>query len=522
MKAIYTLIISLLFIANIFSQYLDNSFGSGGKIIFSFGQTSSKIRELKILPDNKILCCGLSYNGTNWFVALCKLNVDGSFDTSFGTNGKVISNIGNHPNYGYGEGGNPHVIIQDDNTIVVSGTYFGSSNADFAMSRYNPNGTLDNSFGTNGTVITDFNNENDYCDSMILQNDGKIILAGASSLLTELSNFGVARYNIDGTLDTTFGTNGKISLNLGSQFYTNTDDTGKSIKLQSSGKLVLGGYSFRQFQSDNLSPFVIIRLNSNGTLDTSFGVNGKALFTSGTGIGSNEYLESLIIGNNDEIIVGGIGWNGNNSSIKTFISKFNMDGQPQTSFGTNGLVIGANGSGKIFSLSFRNDKIFAIGNRNMGNYFNYDFMTLRYNYDGSLDTNFDSEGILYTDFGVDDTHTIDKGFTLAHIDDDSFFIGGQDYINCAIAKYGAFLNNQSFDNEKAMNIYPNPTKDILNIKNNTNYQIEKINIIDIIGKTVYEHNQFFSEINIEKLQKGLYFIEFFSENKTLRYKFIKN
>ncbi len=517
------LLIIILIIQSLpsFSQYLDNSFGSGGKIIFSFGQSGSKIRKLKILPDNKILCCGFSSNGTNWFVSLCKLNVDGSFDSSFGTNGKVISNIGNNPNYGNDESVSPDMVIQDDDKIIISGTIYSSSSSDFAMTRYNPNGTLDNTFGNNGTVVTDFNNDYDVCKSMILQSDGKIILAGTSKHITELNNFGVARYNIDGTLDTTFGTNGTLSLNLGSQYYSNTNDNATSIKLQSSGKLVIGGYADKQDQWSFPKRIAVIRLNLNGTLDASFGVNGKSIITSYTGLG-DEYLESLIIGNNDEIIVGGHGYNNSISSRKPFIGKFDINGQLQTSFGTNGFVIDSNGGGRIFSLSLRNDKIFAIGNKNMGTYFNYDFMTLRYNYDGSLDTSFDLDGVLYTNFGTDNTYTTDKGFTIAHIDDNTFFVGGQDYINCAIAKYGAVLNNQNYSDEKSIVIYPNPVNSILNIQNNTNYQIDKIKIIDTMGKTVYEQNLFITEINIEKLQKGFYFIEFVSENKTLRYKFIKN
>jgi len=158
----------------------------------------------------------------------------GSLDNSFGTGGKLTTDFGSSDDLGYS------VALQTDGKIVVAG-YSGSyPNDDFALVRYNTDGTLDNTFGTGGKLTTDFGSSDDLGYSVALQTDGKIIVAGRSN--NGLDDFGLCRYNTNGTLDNTFGTGGKLTTDFGS-----SDDLGYSVALQTDGKIVVTGGSNGDF-----------------------------------------------------------------------------------------------------------------------------------------------------------------------------------------------------------------------------------------------------------------------------------
>ncbi|MEH2044957.1 DUF4347 domain-containing protein, partial [Nostoc sp.] len=166
-------------------------------------------------------------------------------DTSFDSDGKVITDIGSKTNDTARS-----VVIQADGKILVA----GASSNNFAVVCYNSDGSLDNSFGSNGKVTTDIGtNSSDIAYSVTLQGDGKILVAGVSS-----GNFAVVRYNSNGSLDTNFNTTGKVTTDIG----TGSSDTAYSVTLQADGKILVAGVS-----SGN---FAVVRYNSNGSLDTNF------------------------------------------------------------------------------------------------------------------------------------------------------------------------------------------------------------------------------------------------------------
>ncbi len=137
------------------------------------------------------------------------------------------------------------------------------SNWNFALARYNANGTFDTSFSGDGKLITDFGGNQTNC-SLTLQSDGKILVAGGSyeGGLT-FDGFGLARYNTDGTLDTSFGDVGTVITDFGS------NSAGQSVKVQADGKILVGGFSN--------GDFAVVRYNADGTLDTNFSGDGKVL-----------------------------------------------------------------------------------------------------------------------------------------------------------------------------------------------------------------------------------------------------
>jgi uncharacterized delta-60 repeat protein len=161
------------------------------------------------------------------------------------------------------------VLIQPDGKIVAAGsaknpaTYY-----DFALARYLPNGALDIGFGNSGKVRTDFGVQNlDQARAAVLQPDGKIVAAGFASLDFGDTRFGVARYHVNGSLDTSFHGDGKARLHFGS-----CCERANSVLLQPDGKLVVVGFPDSE-SSD--SDFVLARLDAGGELDPSFGKRGR-------------------------------------------------------------------------------------------------------------------------------------------------------------------------------------------------------------------------------------------------------
>ena len=131
-------------------------------------------------------------------------NADGSLDTSFDTDGKVTTAIGSATDYGRS------VAIQSDGKIVVAGYSNNGSNFDFALARYNTDGSLDTYFDSDGKITTAIGSSNDYAFSVAIQSDGKIVVAGYSYNESG-GEFALARYNTDGSLDTSFDTDGKVT-----------------------------------------------------------------------------------------------------------------------------------------------------------------------------------------------------------------------------------------------------------------------------------------------------------------------
>ncbi|MCX7619129.1 delta-60 repeat domain-containing protein, partial [Tepidiforma sp.] len=210
---------------------LDPTFGSGGKVITDLGSSIDGASALVLQPDGRLVAAGDSSNaaGKSDF-ALVRINPNGSLDTSFGSGGKVTTAVGSGS-------GIAALVLQPDGKLVAAGL---SSNGDydFALVRYNPNGTLDPTFGSGGKVITDLGSGSDEAHDLVLQPDGKLVAAGSSMPTLGDFDFALVRYNPNGTLDPTFGSGGKVTTDLGSSY-----DQAYALVLQPDGKLVAAGYS---------------------------------------------------------------------------------------------------------------------------------------------------------------------------------------------------------------------------------------------------------------------------------------
>jgi uncharacterized delta-60 repeat protein len=188
----------------------------------------------------------------------------GDLDPASGSGGRVLRDVSLQQSRA------DATAIQNDGRIIVAGGSFRvPTGRDFAIARYNPGGTLDPTFGVGGKVFTDFGSPLDGVTAITIQPDGRIIAAGTTETFDTGENFALARYNSDGTLDLTFGAGGKVTTDFASG-----NDRASAVTLQPDGRIVVAGTTFNA-GTETLSDFALARYNPDGTLDATFGVGGK-------------------------------------------------------------------------------------------------------------------------------------------------------------------------------------------------------------------------------------------------------
>jgi uncharacterized delta-60 repeat protein len=357
--------------------------GSGeGKAIIDVGNGSGDSGyNLALQSDGKMLVAGNSYNGGGTDFSLIRLNANGTLDTSFSGDGKAIFDVADSTDHGTG------LTIQSDGKIIVAGSsYYSSSGTDVGLIRLNADGTLDTTFSGDGKVTFDIGGGDDLGHSVKVQADGKIIVAGDSHFSAGPSiDFSLIRLNADGTLDTTFSSDGKASFDVGGFV-----DLGQSLMLQSDGKILVAGSSYNSSDQSS-SDFSLIRLKADGTLDTSFSGDGKATFDLGGDQAGYGY--SLQLQADGKILVAGSTGDSYGASAVTSdfsVIRLNANGTLDTTFGGDGKVtVDIGGAGdQARSLTVQSDgKILVIGT----SYYS-DFSIVRLNVDGTLDTTFSGDG----------------------------------------------------------------------------------------------------------------------------------
>ena len=245
---------------------LDKTFGAGGKVQTDFPGLAAVASSVVIQPDGKIVVAGGAFPLFTFLgdFKVVRYNPNGSLDTSFGDGGIVTTTF---PEGSYAF----DVALQTDGKIIAAGTVFvdfdpgESSNTDFALARYNPDGTPDATFGNGGQVSTDFVGFEDDAFSVLIQPDGKIVAVGSANDPATFYDFAAVRYLSNGTLDTTFGVAGKVHTDFGDQNF----DRARSAALQPDGRIVAAGFAISQ--NGGVQNFAVARYDSSGVLDTNFG-----------------------------------------------------------------------------------------------------------------------------------------------------------------------------------------------------------------------------------------------------------
>lgn len=315
---------------------LDKRFGSNGKITTDFFRNVDQINALIIQPDGKIVVAGVAQlggnGGTPRVFALARYTSDGRVDSSFGNGGSLTTSFGGT------FAAASAIMLQPDGKIVVAGTAdfnprVPNSGLDFALARYNANGSLDASFGDAGKVVFDFFGSFDQANAAVVQPDGRIIVVGSASYDSFNTDIGFAltRFNPDGSTDFSFGSGGKQ--------ITDFFDLGakaNGIVLQPDGKFIVAGTASDTATRPVATDFALARYNADGTLDTSFGIGGETAVPFADS--ATEQANALVLAPDGKIIVVG-------AAFKTFatppdfaVRRYNSDGSIDTSFGTGGAI----------------------------------------------------------------------------------------------------------------------------------------------------------------------------------------
>jgi uncharacterized delta-60 repeat protein len=415
---------------------------------------------IALQSDGKIVSGGVarSKSGNTEFV-LIRYHADGSADTSFGTNGMVITDLAS------GSWDRLHdIAVQDDGRIVAVGstaTAVEPSVTNFALVRYHPNGRQDHSFGSIGLVTTDFGFEDCVAKAVVLQPDGKIVVAGEArdgGYYVALARYcpdgslditfgtgglvitaeplywsyifandvelqsdgkiviagkngwdvGLFRYNCDGSLDATFGIDGKVITEFGSS------SCAYSLALQPDGKIVAAGAARVSIGNDWGNNFILARYNNDGTLDISFGTDGKVetvVGESADGGLPSARVEAVAIRDSGEIVAAGYAHSQQfGQSFAVFeniaLAQYASDGSLDLGFGINGTILTEipthmNSNPQDVVVIQGDGKIVVAGYGDGLTHLGYsDFMLARYNRDGSLDTSYGNGGIVITDIGA--------------------------------------------------------------------------------------------------------------------------
>lgn len=251
-----------------------------GVIMVPIGSgTDDQAEALALRSNGSVVVAGFSYNGTDDDFAVAQVNKDGILDVLlFGTNGVTTTDLSGADDKALA------AAIQPDGKIVLAG-YATNADTDFALARYNDDGTLDTTFNPGGakpgTITTDFGAGNDVAQAIVIQMDGRILVAGTAGDGTG-SSFALARYNSNGTLDTTFNPGGTKPGTVTTDFAGSTDKA-YAVAIQPDGKVVVAGYATSGGRSD----FAVARYNGDGTLDTGLNAGGGKPGTLITAIGSS-------------------------------------------------------------------------------------------------------------------------------------------------------------------------------------------------------------------------------------------
>ncbi len=545
MKAILHLALSLfigLYSDIVVAQntHLDTSFGVNGKIVTDLGQANSQqIEAVAIQPDGKIVVSNYRRHQdiSSWSIVIGEIqlkryNSNGTLDNTFGIDGEV--------NIAFGQvsgtlNDQMALVIQPDGKIKCSG--FSYSNHINVVVRVNPDGTPDNDFGINGVVT---NNALEKSIVAFFPSSDKYVIAsteydGLAYDLSTRGDFGVKVYNANGTPDTSFGTNGHAKLSIG--FTTNTAyplipnfnsaDYVTCVRVQPDGKILVGGntdanvtYSSPGGGSWNADNFVLVRFNSDGTLDTTFGFNGIAM----TDFNSNDVPTSVMLTNENKILM--VGSNPNTC----LLAKYNSDGTPDATFGTSGKVWGPVGGETLKTIiELADGKLLAGGRTYYSNTQPIYYLLRRFEANGTIDTSFGVNGKIEDMFGP-----VSSGIICLAAKEDTVIVAGfkySPYLYPALAKYvSGALAVTDFNSDKTFQAYPNPVTDNVNIFFNLLESGKLVfELFDASGRKIASlfNGQFISGQQSQKLElpqtltKGIYFIAISNERVSTTVKIVK-
>jgi uncharacterized delta-60 repeat protein len=405
---------------------LDPTFGTGGKDITDFGGSGDYAGDVVLLPGGKILVGG----GGNHDFALARYNSDGTLDTTFGTGGKVTTD------FGIPDDNFRAFTAQPDGKILSVGSIDGPI-GDTALARYNPDGSLDASFGTGGKVITDVTGRFEQAIGVALQSDGKIVIVGHVHEGGPGFQILLARFNSNGSLDTTFGSGGSVRRPT---FPSQLQYSGNAIAVQPDDKLIVAASSSTGGATGDIGDFVVLGFTPNGGLHATFGTGG--IVTTSFAVNSGvDHAYNLVLQPDGKIVVvggGGSSWvlPGGVFYENLALARYNPNGTLDTAFGTGGKILtpfgvgGAVASDVALLASGQIVVAGSTGTTTTGP--EIDFALALYTNNGVLEPSFGSGGKITTDFSSGQR---DHGSDLVVQPDGKIVVVGSSVGNWALARY---------------------------------------------------------------------------------------
>lgn len=504
---------------------LDQSFSVDGKLQEFYPAGASVVNAIAVQKDGKIITGGYSYEVRNedldvTFFALARYKPDGTLDKTFGDHGIVNTRISDNAQA-------RSLALQKDGKIIAAGisTGFDFDNVDFAVARYNIDGSLDSTFGNHGIVTTDFLG-NDYGNSVVIQNDNKIVLAGFTDAPGH-SEIALTRYNINGSLDKTFDGDGKLTTEVGMYSYAN------AVVVQDNNNIVITGSTRGiNFRDQDI---VLVRYKPDGSLDKSFNNDGVAI----TNIAFNDEATALAIQEDKKIVVAGHTYDSSFVRSDFIVVRYLSNGDLDKTFNSNGKVrTNFRTSDQAYALAIQNDgKIIVGGTAGEPSAGMFAFALARYNPDGSLDKSFGGDGKVISRFGQ-----IQKATSL-YINQNRLYVGGKSdeqlpAIRGILAAYqlGAIelVNNNSQNDNVSANLSeklsvsasPNPSNSYFTITLQSSVKNPAtLTVVDEAGRIVETRTNLFSNSSIQighQYRKGIYYVKIVQGNNTSVLKLMKN
>lgn len=368
----------------------DTGFGRRGKVTTNFTSRDDFAIEIAIQADGKIVAAGTAALEA---FALTRYRRNGTIDPSFGDGGKVVTSFVPGITLAYG------VAIQADGRIVAAGS--ADDENQFALARYNADGSLDPSFDGDGKVTATFTDDHDFALDVAIQSDGGIVAVGTGSF----TQFGVMRFDADGSLDGSFGEAGKVLTDI-----TGGLDVAFALAIQPDGKIVAAGRA-----AGAGGRFALVRYDTDGTLDGSFGESGIVMtnFTRG-----HDAVRDVLIQVDGKIVAAG---RARGAAGRFALARYRSDGTLDPTFGRGGRVLTNFSPGLDLALGLAvqtNGRIVAAGHAGGPN---HSFAVARYRANGRLDRSFADDGKETVDFTPGDDFARDVAIQV----DGKIVMGGR-------------------------------------------------------------------------------------------------
>ncbi len=522
---------------------IDLSFGLKGRL-FLTNKPGYAIGLAEFKNSNYIVTGWFVNSGSNYDILTIKTKSDGSIDSSFGKNGIVTMDI---DNYDYSEA----MTIQTDEKIIVVGELGKNEYDDLRIfiARFKPDGNIDSSFGENGHVVTKFDKEV-ACESVALQDDGKILVGGTYNLFAMQPAYYVARYNPDGSKDNSFGDQGIAQYIFGEghgeEEWVNELTT---IVVQQDGKIICGG-SQGQFHGWKYD-MGLVRFNTDGTLDKSYGEQGSVRIEYP---GYYSEIYTMQIQTDGKLVAGANAQTLSSNDDRMLLMRFLENGHFDSGFAINGMQATMNGQFSSYcnTSCLQDDNKIILGGNSNGK-----FLLARFNNDNVLASNFkevkaiqENEAITITWQTLNENNT--KSYTVERSNNAKDYAG----INTIPAKHaatnsysytdknplygdnyyrikentanGTFTYSQTlkivFENNNNISLYPNPAKNTVTIKGLNKNATTVIKITDMNGREISKEsfsNSTSTTLSIKALAQGSYFILVEQEGRVTKLRLVK-